>query len=502
MPDSIAIIGAGVAGLCAGIYAQMNGYSTQIYEMHTQPGGLCTAWKRKGYTIDGCINWLIGSGPGYPLYQLWQEVGIIQKHTFIHHDVYTVYEGSDGRKITLYADPDRLEAHLLDLAPQDAAPIRAFCAGIRAAIAFNPPVNAVTNEMGFSDVLKMIPMLPTLGKVRELMSVPMGDLIEQFSDPLLRRMMTSIWIPEMSAYLLYQTLACLHHKQAGFPAGGSLPVARTLEARYCQLGGQIHYGARVEKILVDQTSGGARAAGVRLADGSEQRAGVVISAGDGRTAIFDLLDGQFTDATVKDYYEQWQTFAPIVLIALGVKRSFADEPHTVKGLILELPEPVEMAGQTRTALNVHLYNADPSLNPPGQTTLTVYLETSYEQWKALSADPAAYAAKKMEAANQVLAALERRWPGLSAQVEMIDVATPLTFERYTHNWRGSYEGWLPTPSAVTAKMKQTLPGLSNFYMAGQWVSPGGGLPSGVITGRGAVAQICKRDGKKFRVQPA
>ena len=56
MEKSIIIIGAGIAGLSAGCYGQMNGYRTQIFEMGTKPGGLCTSWKRKGYTIDGCIH--------------------------------------------------------------------------------------------------------------------------------------------------------------------------------------------------------------------------------------------------------------------------------------------------------------------------------------------------------------------------------------------------------------------------------------------------------------
>jgi len=75
---SIAIIGAGFAGLSAGIYAQMNGYQSQIYEMGDLPGGLCTAWKRKGYTIDGCIHWLVGSSPNSGMYRFWQEVGVAQ----------------------------------------------------------------------------------------------------------------------------------------------------------------------------------------------------------------------------------------------------------------------------------------------------------------------------------------------------------------------------------------------------------------------------------------
>ena len=41
--ETIIIVGAGISGLAAGCYAQMNGYRTRIFEMHNQPGGLCTA---------------------------------------------------------------------------------------------------------------------------------------------------------------------------------------------------------------------------------------------------------------------------------------------------------------------------------------------------------------------------------------------------------------------------------------------------------------------------
>ena len=35
----IIIIGAGIAGLSTGCYAQMNGYDAVIFEMHNKPGG-------------------------------------------------------------------------------------------------------------------------------------------------------------------------------------------------------------------------------------------------------------------------------------------------------------------------------------------------------------------------------------------------------------------------------------------------------------------------------
>lgn len=61
MGSSVIIIGAGIAGLSTGCYARMNGYDTKIFERHDQPRGLCTAWDRKGYTMDGCLSWLVGS---------------------------------------------------------------------------------------------------------------------------------------------------------------------------------------------------------------------------------------------------------------------------------------------------------------------------------------------------------------------------------------------------------------------------------------------------------
>jgi phytoene dehydrogenase-like protein len=64
MAKSIIIIGAGMGGLAAGIYGQINGYETQIFEMHTKPGGQCASWKRKGYTFDACIHHFFGCKPG------------------------------------------------------------------------------------------------------------------------------------------------------------------------------------------------------------------------------------------------------------------------------------------------------------------------------------------------------------------------------------------------------------------------------------------------------
>ncbi|MBI5527918.1 MAG: hypothetical protein HY897_16430 [Deltaproteobacteria bacterium] len=148
-------------------------------------------------------------------------------------------------------------------------------------------------------------------------------------------------------------------------------------------------------------------------------------------------------------------------------------------------------------MTVEIHNFDPAMAPAGKTVVRVMFDSDYEYWRRLREDEAAYAAEKDRIADAVVLALEKRFPGLSAQVEMRDVATPLTFRRYTGNWQGSFEGWQITPANWKKQIKKTLPGIEDFYMCGQWVEPGGGIPAVAMSGRNVIQIICKKDKKKF-----
>ncbi|MBN1890648.1 MAG: NAD(P)/FAD-dependent oxidoreductase [Thermoflexales bacterium] len=496
--STIIIIGAGFAGLAAGIYGQMNGYQTQIFEMHDKPGGLCTAWTRKGYTIDGCIHWLVGSSPKSGMYRYWQEVGIAQGREFVNMDEYMRYEGADGRTLIFYTDVDRLEKHMLEFSPQDAELTRQFIQGIRMCLDFDPPPESGSALVRLRDGLKMVWFFATRGRqMQEWMKITAAEFAARFQDPVLRSALVDMWFPDFSMLFMLFTFAYLHNKNAGYPLGGSMPMSRAMAQRYLDLGGVIHYNSRVEKILVEDE----RATGVRLADGSEHRAGRVISAADGHTTIFKMLDGKYADDKTREPYERWPLFPSLLYVGVGVNRTFAGEAQTVSGLSFPLRQPTEIGDALHARLPVHIFNQDPNLAPAGKTSLSIMLNSSYEYWKDLAQDRAAYDEKKDQVARTVVELLEQRFPGISGQVEMVDVATPLTFERYTGNWKGTFEGWLITPQNAHTMMKPmslTLPGLQDFYMCGQWVQPGGGLPTGVMLGRRLTQTLCKQDGKKFQ----
>ena len=59
----IVIIGAGISGMTAGIFALDNGFDVEIYEKHIIAGGQCTGWNRNNVYIDGCAHWIVGTNP-------------------------------------------------------------------------------------------------------------------------------------------------------------------------------------------------------------------------------------------------------------------------------------------------------------------------------------------------------------------------------------------------------------------------------------------------------
>jgi phytoene dehydrogenase-like protein len=210
-----------------------------------------------------------------------------------------------------------------------------------------------------------------------------------------------------------------------------------------------------------------------------------------------MLGEQYVDEETRGNYSTLPTIPSIVQVAVGVDARYDDLPQTVTGITFATDPCLEIGGRRQNWLTVQSYAFDPTLSPEGKTVFKVVMTSDYEYWKSLQVDGARYSEEKSRAAEDVIAQLDRRFPGLAERVEMTDVATPVTFERYTGNWRGAYMGWLVTPETFGMLMKKKLPGLGRFYMAGQWVEPGGGLPTVVKSGRNVMQLICKEDGRPF-----
>jgi phytoene dehydrogenase-like protein len=493
---TILIIGAGAAGLSAGCYARMNGYRARVFELHGLPGGLCTAWERKGYTFDGCIHYLFGSGEGRPFHRMWQELGAVQDRRFIHHDEYQ--RVTDGRQtLVVHTDPDRLERGMLELSPADAKPIRAFMRGVRQFAGFDLTAlyekpRALFTALDWRDFGSR--MMPFMGPMAQWALVSMRDFARRFKDPFLRRAVPQMFswdeAPVMMGMML---LAYMQAGNAGFPAGASLEFARALEKRFLDLGGEITYRSQVEKILVED----GKAVGIRLYNDEIHRADYLVSAADGHATIFDMLDGQFVSRKIRRMYDGHLPIHQMVQVSLGVKRDLSNEPHWVTYL---LDEPALIAGEERGEIGVKHYCFDPSLAPAGRSVVEFMVRTHYAYWQRIYGR-SLYDSEQTQVSDVLLDLVERWYPGLRRDVEYRDEATPLSYERYTGNWLGATCGWLLSKQTVPLMVlgvPKALPGLRNFWMAGHWVEPGGTVTLAAASGRNAIQLICAQEGKIFR----
>jgi phytoene dehydrogenase-like protein len=136
--------------------------------------------------------------------------------------------------------------------------------------------------------------------------------------------------------------------------------------------------------------------------------------------------------------------------------------------------------------------------PEGKTAIVMRYESPWKLWENL--DGEAYEKEKQQIEKDAIEKLEMVYPGIAEFIEVVDVATPKTDVRYTGVKDGAYEGFMPTKDNMMKTINMTLPKLQNFYMAGQWLSPGGGLPPAAQTGKFSVMLICKKEKQKFVVK--
>lgn len=492
MEKSIIIVGAGMGGLASGIYGRLNGYRTTIFEQHTLPGRQCASWKRKGYTFDVCIHHLFGCNPSSKIYQLWEELGAMPRELAHTKDCVSV-ASPDGRLFKDYYDTDSLESHLKELSVNDARTIEDYVS----AISRFARVDFMGEAMMGSRV-GLAKMIPSLMPLLKWFRPTMEQFARKFTDPFLRQAfpLLEYSIPDVPFFLHLVKHAYGYNGSTAWPVGASLEFARSMEKRYQDLGGEVNYKSDVEQIMTE----GGRAVGVKLEDGSEHKADVVISNADGRKTIMGLLGGRFTDEKIRRYCGEPDDETPMaVQVFLGVDRDLFSEPSA---LVQLLERPLDVANHTTDSLEMQTYGFDPTMAPKGKGVIKVELASSWSYWKGLYADRSRYDEEKQKVAETIIDVLDRtRFPGIKGQVEEVDVPTLVTWERFV----GGTHGWLSMPNKKFSPMDllfgkgyATLPGLSNCYLVGTWATAAGALFVNALSGRKAIAAICDGNGKTFR----
>ena len=492
----VIIIGGGVSGLSTAIYLKKHGYDTLVIEKNPQIGGACTGWERKGCYIDGSIHWLVGVNPRSSTYKLWEDVGALSPDVkiFEQDDFYTLDFGKD-KIFTLWSDLNKLQKELTEFAPEDEKAIKKFCKLVKRFERIDAPVKKPVDLMNLIDLCKIgLTMAGDYYYVSKMSKLSCADYAKNFKNPYIRRWLSEHMTADynmMSFLYMFSHVTC---KNGGIPQGGSKAFAERIKDKYLNLGGQLLCNTSVEKINVLDGV----ASGVTLESGEIINGDWVVSAVPAEHTLKKLLGNNFSIKKIDERLSNEKTY-PIytyTTVAFMVKDCLDSEPLSHK-IYFDNPITLDKEHYSVTFRN---YSYDKTLKAPkgccvvqatvsGNDNMFYYWEKVKKQGN--------YKEQKQKLAKEIVDIYLTRYPNLKDKIEIIDVLTPLTYQRYLNGRHGSFQGFVQTSKGKSLMHSGKINGLKNFLLSGQWLLRSGGLPPAVITGRFTAQRICKRDKIKF-----
>lgn len=501
MKKKIVIIGAGISGMVAGVYALKQGFDAEIYESNPNAGGECTGWDRKGYHFDGCIHWLTGTKPGTDLYDIWQKCGALDDSIkIINHDYYIAYKDTKDYSY-FYCNPKKLISEFMKISPEDEAEIKLLAKMVKKFAVVSMPAKKPMDMMKPMELIKFIFSSISMKSAFEFASkTSLTDYINRFKSSKIRAMLSSVAAPEGCAMSVLGTIGLLAGKDGGVPEGGSVQFSNRIKDKFISLGGKLHLSTKAEHIIVQNGT----ATGIEFTDKGGNKTAVaadyVITAVNAKLLLEKLLDGKYKDTFFDERFANSKDYPLFgeVDIHLGINADLSGLPHNV---VFKASEPINCGGNTSKYIGFKQYCEDPWFTKNGKSALTAsFVNTSYDYWKKLrEASEESYKNEKSRLAEDVIRELTIQYPQISGKVEAIDVVTPLTHERYCGAYRGSYMSFITTPRSNQNFHRGTISGINNLYVASQWIRPVGGLPSAAMAGKFAIQRICRQEGISIEI---
>jgi all-trans-retinol 13,14-reductase len=489
------IVGSGLGGLsCAAAFARQ-GFRPLVLEQHHTAGGYATTFRRPGgFEFDVSLHsTTIGERDG--VYNLIPGLPEIQDIRFVpHKPLYrAIFPEHDIR--VPHRDPDAFKRTLIELFPDEAVGIEGLFKSIAG---LSNDIGRYTAASGQVDMSKFPIAFPDLF---QNYNRTWGQLQDQhLKDPRVKGIVSSQWgyygLPPSKLACIYYALPFWGYLSQGgyYPIGRSQTISDALVHFIEAHGGQVLRGARVSQIAVAE--GAARS--VRLTDGREFVGRAIVANANVPDVFHKLLGPNDCPPEYLARIDSLQVSLSSFQVFLGLKEDIVEKSgvrdtevfystgyDTEEAYAAALRADVEQGG-----IGVTLYdNLFPGYSPKGKNTLSIITLQGYDPWQPYEADyfkgeKRAYRVEKERLADIMIDQVEAKLlPGLRAAIEVREVATPLTNQRFTKNPRGAIYGWDQTLNNSGPQRLPHRTAVKNLYLAGAWTRPGHGygavVPSGL-----------------------
>ena len=483
----IVIIGGGVAGLSAGIYARLAGYDAEIYEKHFVPGGNLTGWQRGEYHIDNCIHWLTGTNENSSLHQMWLDLGVLGDGTGIVQGNSLFTCDRDGLRVCLPPSLPELREGMLRVSPEDKAEINRFCNAVELLMATDNIAGEGCDEgVSIGRVLRGAPsMLRYFG-------LTTSQLARRFKSTALQSFITGFWGDDFGAFALIFVFATYCGKNGALPEGGSLKTAKRLAERFESLGGRLYLNREAVKVNLE----GDCAVSVAFSNGEVASGDYIILTTDTAVTFSKLLDVPMPKKLRKQYDNPKLRRFSAYHAAFSC--DLAELPFE-GDLIFDVPEEyVDTLGTKQLILRE--FSHEPSYAPEGknilQTLTFCFVEDCVDFIRLRNENKEAYNLKKQHLAGILQMLIEEHCPTLKGKLSLIDFWTPASYERFIGSEVGSFMSFAIPESFIPIPLDCAVDGVKNLFIATQWQQSPGGLPVAASQGKATIEKIKKLEKKK------
>lgn len=490
----VVVIGAGLGGLTCGALLAKGGLDVLVVEQADKPGGYCISFQRKEFTFDAGIDATMGCERGGAIHNTLEELGLIDDVDFIMLPTSMRIIGADY-DVSL-TSREALIQQLKKLYPAENTSIDAFIGDCKAlASEMGKLMGTAPDLLGFSGKMGlMVRFLFKSPRVRKYSGKSAGEVLNAFfKEPKLSAIFGTT-IPFGSAAMASLIMSILGGESSGYyHRRGVQALADVFAKGVTKHGGVLALETMVSRILIRN----GRATGVELADGSRIKSHYVVSNADGRQTFLKLVGEQYLAPKFVRELKETRLSHSAFLVSLGTDLDLRAMGFDGTTIIYNRSDNLDEIFGTdleKCYLCIKMHSLrEPSQAPEEMATVQLYTLLPYDymnNWRIEKDGTRGkeYVELKEAVADKLLVSAEKIIPGLSRHIICKDIATPLTFERYTLNSAGAAMGWFPAPGG---KMRSQKTPIKNLYQAGAWTSPGPSIYMVVPSGRNAARLILK-----------
>ena len=510
------VIGSGIGGLTAAALLTVHGGKrVLVLERHYEAGGFTHTFHRPGYQWDVGLHY-IGQvqDEQSSVRRVFDHVtaGKVQWHAM--PDTYDRFI-IEGRTFDLVAGLDRFRQGMKQFFPRESRAIDRYIAAVQ----------SCNRASALYYAEKAIPALAAV-LAGSLMRVPYmrwakrttGEVLESLtSNRELIGVLTAQWgdyglPPAKSSFAVHATIAEHYFAGGSYPAGGASAIAAAIVPQIEQKGGGVVTSAEVEGILLE----GTRAAGVRMTDGREFRAPMVVSDAGAANTFERLLPADLSEIdSLRGQLRRLPPSAAHVAFYVGLSQS--DAALGLKGTNLWIyPSFDHDANVERFARDIDsplasVYISFPSAKDPGfqsrypgKSTLEVITFVPYEafarwgetRWKRRGDE---YEKLKERLSSRLRAELERQVPSVVGNIAFTELSTPVTTRHFMNYSHGEIYGIASTPARFAIRGLGARTPIRGLYLTGQDVSSlgvvgalyGGVISASVVLGKNLLSAVSK-----------